>query len=541
MSPVTPDRSDDDEEEEWMRRALSEAGDPVVMPRAEYVSTLRSLILDRLNPPRRARRWTGRLLVGSGVAAAALAAVMLALALSRPANAWAQVARALQGRPWVHTRAVGPGEKESNEVWFSPKNGVSAVRRGSEVEYHDHALRTFTKFVAAEGVIYHLPENAELLSHELEFFRQLLDPEGPTKTPILGMEVVSQRRRDVTDGGRTWVDIELTLRVVGGDRELKMRIRVDSATKLPHSFVLQSRGEPEVMYVTFDYPDRGPADIYDLGAPRTAKIVDRTPGEDLDRILAGLKTGRVRFDDYRGIMDWGDNSNIKRTWRKGRKWRAETLLSGTKKWPAFPRDADAAWWKAHQNDFTFMVDAICDGEKVYYYQAEGNPLAPEAKRPPAVRLSTTQAINPSDDPFMPLPIVFPEHISHTSVGQPSHEREFLLDAKPADGPPDTIHLRVRDTRFPAPGHPDHYQVWVSPSKGYMALRSESSVFEGSAIGSKFAYTDTMIMEGLARSPSGFWYPTRVRRQTSDPKTEQVWTYLLDFEAQMPDEMFQPLK
>jgi hypothetical protein len=536
MSPVTPDRSDDDEEEEWMRRALSEAGDPVVAPRAEYVSTLRSLILDRLNRPRRARRWKGRLLVGSGLAAAALAAVMLALALSRPANAWAQVARALQGRPWVHTRAVGPGEKESNEVWFSPKNGVSAVRRGSEVEYHDHALRTFTKFVAAEGVIYHLPENAEMLSHELEFFRQLLDPEGPTKTPILGMEVVSQRRRDVADGGRPWVDIELTLRVVGGDRELKMRIRVDSATKLPHSFVLQSRGEPEVMCV-FDYPDRGPADIYDLGAPRTAKIVDRTPGEDLDRILAGLKTGRVRFDDYRGIMDYGDNSNINRTWRKGRKWRAETLLSGTTKWPAFPRDADAAWWKEHQGDYKFMTQAICDGEKIYYYRAEGNPFAPDAKQPPPVKLHMTQAINPSDDPLMPWPHLFPEHISHTSVWQPSSDREFLLDAKPADGPADTIRLRVRDTRFPEPGHPDLYKLWVNPSKSYIALRSESSVFDGP----KIAFVDTMIMEGLARSPSGFWYPTRVRRKTSNPVSEQVWTYHLDFEAQMPDEMFQPLK
>jgi hypothetical protein len=536
MNPAMPDRADDEEEERWIGRLLSDAGDPAVVPRPEHVSSVRSLILSRLGPPRSAGRWRGRVLVGSSVAAAALAAAILAVVLIRPANAWAQVARALQGRPWIHTRAIGQGVKEANEFWFSPKNGVSAVRRGAELEYHDHALRTFTKFVLAEGVIYRLPENAEMLSYEFEFYRQLLNPEGPTKAPILGTEVVAQRRRDMVDGGRSWTEIELSLRVVGGDRELQMRIRVDSSTKLPYSFALQSRGEPEVMTV-FDYPDRGPADIYDLGAPRTAKIIDRTPGEDLDRILGGLKTGRVRFDDYRAIMDNGDGMNINRTWRKGRKWRAEMLLSATKKWPAFPRDADAAWWKQHQGDYPSMVQAICDGEKVYYYRAEGNPFAPDAKQPPPVKLHMTQAINPSDDPFMPWPHLFPEHIGHTSVWQPSHDREFLIDAKPADGPPETIRVRVRDTRFPEPGHPDLYKLWISPTKSFIALRSESSVFEGP----KVAFVDTMIMEGLAQSPSGFWYPTRVRRKTSDLNSEQVWTYHLEFEVDIPDELFQPLK
>ena len=58
---------------------------------------------------------------------------------------------------------------------------------------------------------------------------------------------------------------------------------------------------------------------------------------------------------------------------------------------------------------------------------------------------------------------------------------------------------------------------------------------------KIAFVDTMVMEGLARSPSGYWYPTRIRRRTSNLNTEQVWTYHLDFEAVMPDEMFQPMK
>jgi hypothetical protein len=540
MNPVKPDPTDESSDEQSIGQLIFEAGDPAVAPRTEHVLALRSLIVSRAGSRRRLKRWRGRVLVGSGLAAAVVVATFLTLALSRPAYAWAQVARALRERPWVHTRSLGPGTNDPDEFWLSPKNGVSAGHRGPELEFHDHALKTFTKFVAAEGVIYRLPENAEILSHEMAFFRHLLDTESPMKTPLLGMEVVAERRRELVEAGRAWTDIELTFRVVGADRELQMRIRVDPGTKLPHSFFLNAREGPEVTTL-FDYPERGPTDIYDLGAPRTAKIVDRTPGEDLDRILAGLKTGRVRFDDYRAIMEWAEGTDIKRVWRKGRKWRVEGLVGDAKKWPAFPRDAGGAWWKAHQSDYKAIVQAICDGDKVYYYQAEGDVYALDLKQPPRYKLSSTQAINPSDDPFMPWPHLFAEHISHTSVWQPSHEREFLLDAKPSDGPADTIRLRVRDTRFPDPKHPDLYKLWVSPTKGYMAMRSESSVFEGSAIWSKLAYIDTMIMEDLARSPSGFWYPTRVRRQTSDPKTEQLWTYHLDFEVDISDELFQPLK
>jgi hypothetical protein len=539
MNEVTPDRADDGEEE-LMRRLISEAGDPAVAPRDEYVSGLRSLVLDRLWPPRRDARWRARLLLGSGLAATALAALMLALVLLRPANAWAQVARALQGRPWVHTRTLGPDGKPYGEAWFSPKNGMSAVRHGPHVEYHDPALRTFIKYVPDEGVIYRLPENPERRSADLEFYRQLLDPKGPTKSPIPGMDVVAQSRRDVVEGGRAWVDIEMTLKVVAGDRQQQMRFRVDLVTKLPHSIVFDSieGGQGTTL---FDYPDRGPANIYDLGAPRTAKVVDRVPADDLDRVLAGLKAGRVRFDDYRGIEDWGDGMNIKRIWRKGRKWRAESILPAAGGPPEFPRDADAAWWKKHQDDYEFMVQAICDGERIYYYRPEGDPFAPGAKRPPPLKRSMTQEINPSDDPFMPWPDSFPEHISHPSVWQPTHDREFLLDAHPTDGPPGTVRLRVRDTGSAEPGRPDLYKLWISPPVSYVAVRSETSVFEPGPSPQKLAYVDSRVMEGLAQSPSGAWYPTLVRRKTTKFHTEQVWKFHLDFEVPIPDELFRPLE
>jgi hypothetical protein len=538
MNPLIFDQLDPEDDDQQFGRLIAEAGDPSVAPRPEFVAGLRELVLDRLGPPRRVPRWRPRLVVGSAVAALAVAAAVLVVMVLRPVNAWAEVAQAVQGKPWVHSKTVGPDGKVYSETWSSIKNGVSAFRHGTDVEYHDTATRIFTKYVPADGVIYRLLENPDQRSEDPNFFKQLLEPKGRTKSPVFGMDVVAQSRRDVVEDGQAWVDIELTLRVIGGDRKQTGRFRVDPKTKLPHSCVFQSIEGP-IGTTLFDYPDRGPVDIYDLGAPRTAKLVNRVPSNDLDAVLMGLKAGRIRFDDYRGIADWG-GSNIKRVWRKGRKWRAELLLPSRGRASQFPGDADASWWKEHQNDFTFFVQAICDGERVYYYRTKGNSFMPDANGPPQPKLSMTQPINPSDDPFMPWPDGFPEHVGHPAVWQPSDDREFELETRPADGPPGTIRLRVQNSRLADQSVPDLYKLWIDPKQNYLVLRAETSVFE-SINPPKIAYIDTKVIESLARSPGGHWYPTRVVRKTSNFKGEQVWKYYLDFEAPLPDEMFQPLK
>ena len=103
----------------------------------------------------------------------------------------------------MHTRTLGPDGKEFGEAWFSPKNGVIAVRHGAEVEYHDRALRTFTKFVPAEETVYRLPERSDRMSMGSGVLQQLLDPKGPSKSPVPGMDVVAQSRRKVEEGGRS--------------------------------------------------------------------------------------------------------------------------------------------------------------------------------------------------------------------------------------------------------------------------------------------------------------------------------------------------
>jgi hypothetical protein len=74
VSGSTPDQPDEDEE--FLSRLVSEAGDPKVEPRPEHVADLRALILDRLGPPRADWLVEPRWLVVSGLAATLLLAVL---------------------------------------------------------------------------------------------------------------------------------------------------------------------------------------------------------------------------------------------------------------------------------------------------------------------------------------------------------------------------------------------------------------------------------------------------------------------------------
>ncbi len=564
MPRAMPDQPD---EEKQMSCYISEAGDPHVVPRPEHVARLRSLVLERLGPagPHPARLWRARLLVGSGLALLGSAAVVLLLVtLSRPAIAWAQVAEALQGRPWVHGKVVGPDGKELIEQWLSSNRERGGERAGPWVAFHDYKRKILTKYVPAEGVVYRLPEPPEGAPGDTNFLRQLfdklLDPAGPPKFPFPGTELIGHARREVEVGGKKWLEIELTLRVAGGSRgpDLSMRIRVDPATKLPDSLTFDAE-DGKRYTASIDYPDRGPADIYDLGVPRTAKVMDRTPPDAVGSILAGLKAGR-QFDDYRAFvieetvkkLPGHDTPRFTafRIWRKGPKWRVERFPHGKTDW-APPPDIDAEWWKEHERDLAFIPQIICDGEADwrYYLVDEWRPGTPVAKPgAPDPRVGQTVGPNrlmgPGDDPVLPFwcQALLPEQVGHLNeaIGQPDNDREFLVESAPKGGPPGTILFRCRDSNLRAVGVPDHFRFWVDPTKNYLSMRAEIRVGQP-ADPTKVAWIDTHILESLAKSPKGHAYPTRARQITHSGQHEVVRTIFVDFDAPLPDELFQPLK
>jgi hypothetical protein len=120
---------------------------------------------------------------------------------------------------------------------------------------------------------------------------------------------------------------------------------------------------------------------------------------------------------------------------------------------------------------------------------------------------------------------------------PDSDREFFLDPKSGDGPPNTVRLRVRNSRSKDPQRPDLYRLWVDLDKNYLSIKSETSVFDGGNIQGTIAFVDTYTLADVARSPNGFWYPTRVLRKTSNFEGEQVTRFALDFDTAIPESLF----
>jgi hypothetical protein len=558
-------RPTSDNEDDVIRGWVAEAGDPRVEPRLEHLEEVRGRLLEQLGHSRKAATARGIRIVRVLAAACILIGVVFAVIhlVTRPVNAWAQVAQALLEKPWIHVvRREANGT--SSESWISPRFEIIAAKydhgpahRGAE--YLDLKTGIKAQYLAEENTIYRLPEGEDLQKYHargLDFFRQLLRGEVFKTSPVPDTEIVEQTSGEVVEQGKTWKECELTIQWREGRKSrVVMRLRADPKTGLPRTWDVEST--EGTIRQTLDYPDTGPADILALGVPATAKRVDRVPGEDLTRILSGLKIGRNRFDDYCGYV-WFESTvsaNITRVWRKGHKWRVDhalpraTTRAAILEYDRVPLDVDLAWWKQREKDLIFEPQAICDGATIWYYRYKAKPLSPDQPYLSERESVDSQRVYGSpDNPMMPWPHLLPEQLGHPDVYVPTPDHEFLVDPRPADGPPETVRLHVRDVHSDDPNQPDFYRLWIDPKQNHLALQAMTSVFDPSGPHSKngsptkIAYVETKILTDLAQSPSGFWYPTRVVRKTSgNNKVQQVTRFLLDFQARIPDELFQPLK
>jgi hypothetical protein len=491
----------------------------------------------RLQPTERQRtRRAGWIL---GVAAAL--AILIASALwKRPDGQWDLVADALRHQPWVHGVTVGPGGETRGESWFSGTEPIIAYQTKTQSGYLDGALKVFSRYDRDAKRVSRLPAGRTWLEAPSDsiLYQYILNEKDGAAIPLPDFELIRRTRTDVVEGDRRRLDFDLTFRLVDQPEvQPRVRIRVDPETHLPESWrTLSAEGWSTT---TVDYPDGGPADIYSLGVPLDAEVTGQPPANSPKRVLAGMKRGRTRFDDYCGFVV-GDGRNVHRVWKKGKKWRADRLLPGRDNWPT-PHDADTAWWKAHQTDYVFTTAAICDGETIHYYQPRDHIWDSDITAPPPIRPNGEQPVaGPADDPIVPWPYLMPEQLGHPSIWLPSEVRALFLESNPEDGPGGSIRLRVRDSRSLKSDRPDVNRFWIDPEQNFLCLQSESCVSD-SADPQTISYIEASILETLARSPQGHWYPTRVRRKTSNFAVEQITHFYLDFEAKLPDELFEPLK
>ena len=116
-----------------------------------------------------------------------------------------------------------------------------------------------------------------------------------------------------------------------------------------------------------------------------------------------------------------------------------------------------------------------------------------------------------------------------------------VDPHPQSGPPGTVLLELRNRKKTGTRA---YRAWIDPAKGYLVMRREETL--GLNIGNKTALLTTVIDE-VGRSPTGQWYPKVLRTEKNaylsgtDEWSDALTIFYLDFDARMPDGLFDPAK
>jgi hypothetical protein len=230
------------------------------------------------------------------VAAVILLAVLIAASRLTPlwdgtTAAYAKVTRAVRNVPWMHIRYTGyrldpNGTKISkegaldHEVWYSFNAQVVIWQyAGGHISYNDygrHQVYTYSptshRIILAALGNYRLPFTSDSPQSWLEgTIRRIATPPGGSVT-----------RRGDHYQGRPIEVLEIHSAVEPGVAAIRDKIFVDRTTFLPiaeeRTYIdTNTDTVQEVDTGTFDYPERGPADIYDLGLPRDIPTINSLP------------------------------------------------------------------------------------------------------------------------------------------------------------------------------------------------------------------------------------------------------------------------
>lgn len=514
-----------------------------------------------------------RRIFAGAAAAAAVIMIIGASVLLRPQLSFAEVVAAVERLSWVHA-VIEDADGDTREIWYS-KDDISASRSDDWIEFHDHKLRSYDSFDVKEGILYRVPEYTPRRHGKFammaESLRLLLQDGKVADDPLAGLEFLDKTGSELTlidqsldrtrVDAREWLDYRLTVRYSTIADPVHFLFRVDPTTMLPAMCRVEGiwEGKPVVSEQRFDYPERGPASVYDIGAPRTAKLVDRVPPDDIERILETIRAGRERMDDYRAIVVsrmndpnymWWYNERPMIMYRKGSKFRVEDAR-WTGNYPSVSEPAEdvdlESWWRKRARDFVFCPFYIVNDSTQYRIEIQPTQRADGIEQLEVKSVEEHEIDMRPGEMYPPYWSRRPEFVCRPPLGIPSQELEPILVTSPADGPAGSILLRVtRSGRMPRahdpdaskfPPRPDAYRFWLDSKRGYAVVRHDMM---GTDDAGNESVTHGTIVDELAESPRGVWFAKRFRVEAVPPvEHDQIFDVYIDFDADLPESLFEP--
>ena len=302
--------------------------------------------------------------------------------------AFAKMIETMKKMPWAHVffQMQREDHKEQSQFWYSFTSKVEASKeQNGKLTFDDYSRQVAYAYDPGteQITIYSLRERKFALGAESpwewleKFVEALSENEGTQVT----------RKNDEYDGS----DVEIyKVRVPRGNKGVEEWLFVvDSDTHL--IMTLKLRGyEPDgnVMVfceMTFDYPDDGPADIYELGAPRSAAVIDDRTKPEAEEIFNTYKAYRQNAPSRYIVVEAHYNNierigavvidAVTRVYTDGRLQRSERYqpvdwLEYLDNWPKYSAqmgntfDSQIKWWTQSEYSACGLI-MLYDNE--YYY------------------------------------------------------------------------------------------------------------------------------------------------------------------------------
>jgi hypothetical protein len=504
------------------------------------------------------RRRIMRITITSGIAACVLAAAGLLLFTqnNRTASAAEQLQEAVEAgkayKGWIHLTADSAGIK--------PPPGAPALPK--RVTYHsrtvDGARANVREYEGGRDITIYWPATQEMVSYSAktgEVHLSSLNDETVKVMQQNGMpatlgELLAMYKKQL---GRDPVSVKETAEGVlkrfditffASDAEAEKFHKEHDSGFLGRQMSVWVNGDKLMTRMQFDDPSGkvtadisyGPPeihDVYDLGAPRTAKVVDERLKDDLKGLMTRLDQRPIKgFGDYVALLagyrqdDAGkvaaDFGSVTLFAAKGDKWLANEyrLVATSRPRPENVLKELPPNWPAP--DVAKLLPALFAGKATQYFIMDGDHgwagWYQEGANPyPGARVITAKERNMLLSEIALASKFWPTSFN-TGIGASGTTADLLRDA----ARPGLVGLHYKRVPIGQSGitYSSENTWWLDPARDDMPIETTlSSTETGQPKPESVTHTR---YDKFAQLPNGQWYPTQWRedRTTRNSRTEK---------------------
>lgn len=207
--------------------------------------------------------------------------------------AFADISEAMKNAPWMHNINWGGFESLEkgivNELWIGFKTKIQAetwsdgtvhfcnIKERKKYEY-DPENNSITIYVLEDDLPSYILFSWSDLSSPVSFLEhvvEMLEEQGVefiTKETEYNGQIVQLQEILTPERPNKWGESYIIRLYIQPDTKLLLAVQVKGTDSNGNTIM---DGE-----ITYSYPQTGPADIYDLGVPRDAQIIDKLPKDE---------------------------------------------------------------------------------------------------------------------------------------------------------------------------------------------------------------------------------------------------------------------